>query len=695
MNANTKTALAIGALVVLASAVGAGLFVWSGSQAATWFVLVGIPLVVVSGITLYVRGVITRSGTSESQYVKQRARNVAEEFKDLLRETNDLRTNYPGWHPGVDAQIESIAGDFSTQGVDFDTESGAYDLSKKVASAEVQEFERLSAEVTDLRETIEDEFHEFAKGEFQRVDDALERLEDVDLTTDTQLPARPPNGVPTAECQDAIDALRREADDQMTTAIATVREMGRGDTRPEDLDAIERELSDAETALEDHDYEKSVEAILEARDRLREQFSGSFEAERDAVVDLVDAVNDAGIEEFVDTTYVDDVRSVEATVTDLESALDLAELTRARANLRRTCTDIIAAMERDLENHVRTLRNTDLPPGYYAEPEIVEQRHVDELEDLDDLGRFTDRWTDVADRLVTALETASTKAAVVDAYDDVAETIESELSSTGSVTGDDLPVRHAAEFLGLYYRKNQSVEFDPDGPTVYRGDVETYDLEVEVTYERGGPTRTATLELSGGGHESTETVETRIVDTATFEDVPEGEYVLEADPGDEAFTPVEREVVVGEGATASVEFTERGLRERLCGDVDADMESHLPQVRSRLESLFEEDGYVSTAMDLPVRSKQAACLLAIWAEREGLDATQADGEVVVYDREQLERELTNVLRYNVEAGDRLAYDDLERNFLTAPVPPSVIRDVVESVDTEHSVRTTETAIEME
>ncbi|NGM68967.1 hypothetical protein G6M89_08065 [Natronolimnobius sp. AArcel1] len=697
MSGNAKTAAGVGALVVVAAAIGAGVFVWSGSQAATWFVLVGIPLIVVTGITLYVRGVVARSGTSEQQFVRTRARSIAEEFQACIRQINDLENDYPEWNAGVDAQLESIAGDFRTEGVTFDLETGAFDLGKGVKSADLQEFERLSTEIETIEQDVESSFREFGAQEQDRIEDAIDRLADVGLIDGAggSYPELEPDKSATIpECRDAIDALRVEAVEIVRTAIGTVREMGRGGTRPDDGNAIEQELKEAEAALERTDFGTAVERILEARDRLRDQFSGSFESERDAMRGLVETVKDAEVEAYVNAEYVDDIDRIDSTIEELDSALDLSELSRPRSELRRTCIDMIAAMERDLADDVETLRNAELPSGYYSEPEIVDERHVDELQDADDLEGLAERWGEIADRLSTALETASTKAAVVDAYGDVADTIQTTLEQEGEVVGDDLPMRHADQFLGLYFRRNDGVEFDPAVPVLRRGDVETYDLDIAVTYEKGGDVRTATLELTDG-YAASETVKTRIAGKATFVDVPEGTHTLLADPGDEAFAPIERAVRVNEDREITVEFAERDLRDQLCEGVETDMVAVLGDMRPHLKELFDDEGYVSTKMDLPVRDSHAPCLLAVWSEQTSYAVCQDGDEIVVYDRAELERELTNVLRYNLESGDRLTYDDLERNFLSAPVPRPVIRDVVREIngDGEYSVTTSETAIE--
>lgn len=695
MNANRQTAVVIGGLIALAAAVGAIVFALSGSQGVTWFVLIGIPVIVVVGIMLYVRGVIAQSGTSEEQFVRTRGRSVSEEYQSTLRRIQELRTAYPNWEPQVDARLESIGGDFESQGVRFDLDTGAFDLNS-VGSADIQEFERLSGEIEGIDETVASTFREFVNTELSRMDRTRSRLDEVDLVesagTFDQLTGT--ESVP--DCRDRLDGAREETTAAVETAVETVREMGRGEARASDVNAIDRELDAATAALDQYDFESATESILEARDQLREQFSGSFEASQDAMLRLIEQVEQANVEGAVEAGSMDDLRRIKSTVDGIDSALDLAELSQLRAELREVCVDMIETMEQEIDANARRLREAELPSGYYTEPAVVGEQFTDTLSSIDDLDAFTDRWTDVAVELKEAHETTESKAAVVDAYDDVAERIERTLNRQGEVTGDDLPMRYPDQFLGLYFRQNEGVEFDPSVPLLRRADVESYGLAVDVSYERGSETpRTATLELNGGGYDETVTVETRVAGTASFESVPAGTHTLSAAPGDDEFGQIERELQVDGDSTVAIEFTERGLREQVCADIDVDIESVLPEMEPRLESLFSEEGYVSSTMQLPVQSSFAPCLLAVWGERTNRGLCRDGEEIIVYDHSQLTQELTNVLRYNVEAGEQLRYDDLRRNFLSAPVPDGVIRDVIGSVESDHSVTPAEAGIKIQ
>lgn len=692
MSSRRRTLAAVGGFVLLATVVSVGVLLWGGSQLGVWFVLVGAPTILIVGVGIYVRGVVARGGTNEQNYVRKRARDVADQLQEVQRTLQERGDRYPDWEPtALETRIENVAADLKEEGVDYDVASTSYSFGRGADRADLQEIERLGTEIEGVRSDVDGEFERFLRTELSRLDDQMERLETADLVGLART-ERVPDDASIETLERALDERRDGVTELIRTAADRVRETSRNSNEP-DVQDVDASLERAVDAVEEESFAAAVDAVLEARDGLKRQLSGSFDDERDALLDLVDAVEASDVDEHVDATYLDDVAAIREEVSNLDSALALEELGRYRTRLRRTCVDVVAALETELGGHVETLRDADLPTGYYSEPAVAEESFVDDLEDASTLESFTDQWTAAVERLTGAIKPARRKAAVVDAYDDVAETIEERLRSNGEVTGDDLPVRHASEFLGLYYRRNPNVEFDERRPALRLGDVERHDLEVDVTYERGGPVRTATIELVANGSTRSRTVETRVADSVVFDDVPAGTHTVEATPGDDDFRPVTREVEVSGGTSVSVEFLERGLRERVCEDIDDDMSEYLPEVAPRLTERFEEVSYVSTSMDLPVRDSHAPCLLAIWAEENGYDAVLDDGDVVVYERDQLRRELENVVDYNLDPGESLSFDEARRNFLSVAVSDSVIRDVVSEL--EHDATTTDTEIRLE
>jgi hypothetical protein len=383
---------------------------------------------------------------------------------------------------------------------------------------------------------------------------------------------------------------------------------------------------------------------------------------------------------FVAVDPFDTVETVERELEDLESALDVEALTRHRESMRAATREIVAALEAQLEDAVRALEAEDLPAGYYTRPEVADADHAATFRNVEDIAALEREWRASVDALVNAVDAMETKATVVEAYPDVAETIDEELRTNGTVTAEDLPVRHAEQFFGLYFRRNPDVEFDPDAPSLSRGSVESYSVDVAVSYDEGSEDkRTAVVELSnGGGFEARAVVETHLVGSTTFEDVPFGEHTLSVDPREDDYTPVERSIQIDGDLEVTVDVEQQSLYDQLVGDRESTIRSQVDEFGPRLTDRFADQGYLSTEMEFPITDEYVPGLLAAWADAEGYAIARAEGVVYVYDGEQLSQEIMNVIKYNIDADETLPYERLRSNFLSTPVPDQVIAELAEA-----------------
>lgn len=685
MNANRKTAVILGGVVLLSAAIATVIFLLSGSQGVIYFAMVGIPLLVVAGVGAYVKGVVAQSGKSEEQFVTKRARSVAQEYQDVLRQVNEYQSKYPDWNPGIEAQIKSIAGDFENQGVVFDLESGSFNIGDNVGSSDIQEFERLSGEVESLRDDVTNNFTTFASSQLSEFRNVVGKLQDVNLVqTSSTIITNPGNSL--SEAADNVDKARNTCENSINEAIETVRNMGRGETRAEDLDLVNEELDNAKSFASQSQYDASLNAVLEARDRLRDQFSGSFDKKKDAIEKLVEAINQSNVEKYVDPDSIDEIKEVEDTIRNLNSALDLSDLAQTENRARRVAEDMVATIEHNLDKETMTLEQADLPSGYYTKPDALEERYLSQLEQCDSMEEFTQIWIEASEGLTEALQIAQTKSSVVDAYEDVEETIRNKLHSEGKVTTQDLPMKNADQFLGLYYRYEEGVELVQDGTVLRRGDVETYSITIDISYDKGSEDpRTATVELDGAGYNKSKSLSTRIAGSLMFEEVPGGEITIKADPGDHEFGSIEREMSVTSEDKIELDFSERGLAEQLCEDIEADLEGVLSDMESKFEDLYSDNGYLSTEMDLPIQDSYQPCLFAMWSEETGKAICRDGDEILVYNGNQLTDELEKVLQYNAEPGELLEFDQIRRNFLSAPLPDSVIQSELMAIDNEYNL----------
>lgn len=696
MKGQTRAALGIGALTVLLAAVGAGLFVFASTQLGVYFVVGGIPVVLLVVAVAYVRGVLSGEDNT-GQYVEQRTKQVGESLRDFWRSLSTIEESYPRFDAGtLRSRADSLVSDYEAQGGEFDRDSGSFSVGKDASSGELQELERIDAEVTTLAADRDDQLYDFVRDELDALHSDMGALADADIAAEPVAPPEPPTpdeGSPSGlSYWDAVgedlEEYRTEADAAVDEAIARVRDIQRNATDPYDEAAVDQHLEDAKADCRDGEYGHAVDAVLEARATLESELSGSFDKDREDLDAFVDTILDSGAEQYVDAELFDQVRSVQRELDALDSALDVGSLSEHRQTVRTAALDIVSALQREVDRHVERLEGEDLPAGYYSRPDVADEDHSEELRAIGPVRDLDREWATVVADLVDAVGTVKTKATVVEAYADVSETIEQELRRNGSVTADDLPVRNAGQFFGLYFRRNPDVEFDPDGPALHRGDVETYTVDVTVSYDEGSEAkRRATVTLDGGEYDGREVVETHLVGTATFADVPFGEYELVVAPGEDDYGRVERIVTVEGDSDLSVDLEPVTLVEQLVGDRRDEIAEHVTEFGPRLRDRFDEEGYLSTEMAFPITDDFVPGLLAEWADREGYTVTRTDdGTVIVYDDSQLSQEIMNVIQYNLDEGDRLSYERIRSKYLSVPVPNPVIEELAAA--TGLSVETT-------
>ncbi|WP_440989658.1 hypothetical protein [Haloarchaeobius baliensis] len=701
MNGQTRAALGIGALTVLMAAVGAGLFVFASTQLGVYFVVGGIPVVLLVVAVAYVRGVLSGEDNT-GQYVEQRTKQVGESLRDFWRSLSSVEDAYPRFDAStLRSRADSLVADYEAQGGQFDRESGSFSVGKGASSGELQELERIDAEVTTLAADRDDQLYDFVRDELDALHADMRALADADIASEPADPPEPPlpdEGSPSGidyweAVGDDLEEYRTEADVTVDEAIARVRDIQRNATDAYDEAAVDRHLEDAEADRRDGEYGHAVDAVLEAQATLESELSGSFAQDHEDLDVFVETILDSGAEQYVDAELFDRVRSVQRELDELDSALDVGSLSEHRQTVRTAALDIVEALDTELERHVRTLDGEDLPAGYYSRPDVADEGHVDELRAVGPVHELDREWDAVVAELVDAVGTVKTKATVVEAYDDVAETIEERLRQHGTVTEDDLPVRHAGQFFGLYFRRNPDVEFDPDAPALHRGEVETYTVEVAVSYDEGSEAkRRATVTLDGGEYDGREVVETHLAGTATFVEVPFGEYELVVAPSADDYGRVERTVQVEDDTDLSVDLEPVTLVEQLVDGREDEIGEHVTEFAPRLRDRFDEEGYLSTEMAFPITDDFVPGLLASWADREGYAVTRTDdGTVIVYDDSQLSQEIMNVIQYNLDEGDRLSYERIRSNYLSVPVPDPVIEEL--AADTGLSVETTTDSLE--
>lgn len=691
MKRQYKAALGIGGIVLATALAGLLSFLYLGSQIGVYVIGVGAPLAVVLAIGLYVRGVLTRDNTSQGDFVQEAARAAAESFRDELTTYNRLTREHDRWDPGeLQTRARQIADDFGDAGVAVDVAAATISVD---SPGRVQEFDKLEGDVRAFADDRNRSFAEFGRNQIEHARQGARSVNESVLDgSDVPVSVTPddvPDGAAPGETERVLSTAREEAaavyGDAVDRIESTVAEYDGDDAR------IESHLDTARECIEDADWDGASAAIDDAQGDAESEVSAAFSADRDSIDRLLSTVDSVGVDRYAEDADLRTFEEARETLAGIDSALASDELDTVGEDVRRGATNVVATLESELAANVDVIREADVPVGFYTAPPAVATDFEARLREAADLDEFREEWLAAAGELTEAVEAAETKASVADSYGMVEDRIADGVRTDGRVTADDLPVRDAEPFLELYADGNGAVEFDPSVPAVVaEGGGESYTVTVTAQLATStGAEHDLTVALSGDGVDERETASTYVATEATFEEIPYGEYTVSATTPTEEFADEETTLRVADDESVELDLAEVGLRERVCGDDADDVESQLPTVAPKLEEEFAADEYLTPDSDIPVAAEYVPCLLVLWAEEAGHEATLDDGRVLVYDHDQFRSRLDTITTHNLSEGDTMTYDEMRRKFLSVPASDDLIRSTLRDLDAGVDVGETE------
>jgi hypothetical protein len=679
MRESLRTAAIVLGVVVVVGLIGAGTFVAFGSQEAIYATIAIAPILVVVA-AVWVARRIESTGTNQVEYIRRRASDVGRATADMWERRSAISSRYPDvFAGGLGLGTDQLVADLNAAGVDFDPDSGTFTLG---SVSNLEEINTLHDRVQSMSTELDAAFASAVSDRIAAIETELERLDELAQT------ARFPDetSVPDDDWEAAGTALDRARDSAHEMIDAAAEQLQDVVTAADSVDhaAVEEHVDAARAGAVDRDFSTAVTELVQARDAVRTAGDSAFSSSREALQSLLETVEESGVTAYLDDPAPAEVRDVKRSVSKMDDAMALSELTRYRRETTERCIEVVLALESDLAEIVGELERADLPAGFYSVPEAANTEYATQLRETAELSAFEERWQTAVDDLTAALAELEPKSQVVSGYDNVRDQIESQLRSEGRIHGSDLPVRaNQEQFLGLYYREHpDEVTFDIDEPSLtVAGGPDTYEVEVTVTFEHGGPDREVTVAFEGDGYDASKTITTPLVGSASFSDVPYGEYTIRADPAPSDFGTVTDSVAVDGETSVDIDLPALTLRDRVCDGIEADAERILPDVADTFDDRFAEEGHLRSGMAFGIEDEYVPCLLAVWGEQsDGATAELHDDEVVVYDAETIRSELENVVAYNLDDGDSMSFDDLRERYLSAPVPDETIAAVAADLD---------------
>ncbi|SEH46794.1 hypothetical protein SAMN05192561_102201 [Halopenitus malekzadehii] len=688
MKNNVRYTLQIGGIVLVTTILGLGIFWYFGSQTGFYALIVGIPAVVIGAAVVYARQSQPTGGGGTTQYFEGKAQRVGEDVRTLLRDYEQLAGELSTWDTDpIEEDVSYLLDELAEAGVEFDRATNRFEVT---GTGDVRDLERIEGRVSELRSEIADSARTHVGGTLDDCVDAQRRLQDAGLIDRVEEP-QSPDGESFTALLDALDGAEAAMDAAIDDAAAELDAIAEATDAP--LDPIDRGVGRADDALEAGEYHAVADALLDARDALEQDLSTDFESERSGLESFVDTAGSSVVTDYVSPALLDDLEDVHEELETVDSALDMARIRELTADTRSICTEMIDTMSTELDDHLRTLADADVPDDYYEYQSAADESYVSDLRAADDLDAYRSIWLNAAGELSAAIDAVEDEAAVAEAYGTVEDNITETLRATGRVGASDVPVKQAAAFFELYADLHENATYDPSAPALVAEDFgEAYDVTVQAGFDEGGPERRIDVSLVGGSLEESRTIETHLLDVVTFEEVPYGEYDLTVTTDEEGYGTVEREVVVDDDLELEATIAEVALREEVCSGIEDDARDALPDARDLFESEFNETEYLSTAMDFPMSDDFLPCLLALWAEEEGLTATRVDGDVLVYDGEQFGNRLANIVRHNLSEGESIPYTQIRNRYLAVPASDDLIVDTLQESPVASAIECDETEV---
>ncbi len=674
MASRGRTILLLTGATASVGMIGTLVFVAFGSGAGIWIVGLGVPATIVAGFWAYTRGVVDSTQVRTSDFLAEQARETATDFREAITVYQRLRDQYDDWDPEVlDTRVETLATDFADAGVRVDPTTGEFEVENP---ANPRVFDNLGSETDAFVSERDASFREFVAADIRQTNTTLRRLAP-EILSETETTAGSPADLPAdagpGTARELLDSARESGKDTVEVAIEQIREAVT--EYSQDSGDLDEELAAARSRAAEHDFSGATQQLMRATDVAEEAVGGQFEIDRSAVEDLLTTIDQSPMSDYATRDQFDRVDEIRSEMPDIDSAINAERLNETDARLRETAREMVVEIAEELRTTVGQIEDSEIPAMSYTPPGAVETQYRQRFARTETAEEFRQAWTRSVGELTEALDEAQQEAAVASSYGTVAERIETQLRSTGRVTGEELPVSEPRRFMEPYAAQHPDTQYDDSVPVVSMTDgSETYVLTVTARLaDHDGTERGFQVGVSGDEYAETVT-ENEYAITETFS-VSYGEYDVDVSVDDDAITDVSRSLRVTSDRQVEIVLDKQPVVDRVCGTDRSAVEAELPAMEDTLRSRFEDsaEGYLTSESELPIADEFVPCLLAVWAESAGYNARMNDGRVLVYDHPAFAERVTFAVENQVvDGGASLSLADIRDRYLTIPASDELL-----------------------
>ena len=669
MKSQYRDAFAVAAVVVVAVGIGLGVFLYSGSTAAVVFFGIGIPTLLGIGGLIHKRRVSSSEG-SESPKLASMTRDLTSEFESLLSTYERVSTE-ESWDPEtLEKRIRDVGKELENRGLAIDQTGDGYRVNVERVDMGPGAINRYMQRVNSLREELLDSYREGVEQQTNEMNRQLKRLSSAGLlaggvSVGDESGARL---VSVEEIRSASAERHEEFLNRVWNAIDVVRQA-------EDVGV---DANRVESAIESNQYEKAVDTVLGARQRIEETEREPFENDRDTLINLIETVESSAAITHVPQPRRDKLSEISSEVRSLDSVLERDKLETARRDMLNLCKNIVTDLDTRLRNVIDEFSRESVPPDYYERPSVRKRDVVEELERADTLEKFRTKWSNIAAELVDAVEHAEILEGALTAYPDVAEDIGRTLAEVDEVTTADVPFSPAPPVMRLYAARTSDVTYLENKQVLTPDAVgQRHDLTVWVQLD-SEESEAITVRVDGQSFSGQQSETVAGSESFVFESVPEGQVVVTATPETVQFTEAKLELLLKEDQTVELSLSEATPRAQVCEGIEEETKLLLDEVEGELDVQFDDASMLDSQMDLGVREEYAPCLLALWAERRSAEVWIGE-IVVVYDSDVLTDQLESAIKGETSDSAPLSYDDIRDHVMTANIPDGFIEERLKNI----------------
>lgn len=449
-------------LAFAVAAVGAVVFVYSGSQLGIISVVLGVPAAIVASIILYVRTSrsVSMDTRSDPDHVARMAEETGQRWARYSEKRREIASELPEGALSTLAEEETaVRSELDAQGIRLVDGEVTVDASM---SPRLTELQSLRDRIDDLGGRLDGATVSAVQGTLDRLDGKLEQLEASGVVDAPPSDWQGPTALEgVTDARRALEVLRSQretlvdpietAAETVTTAdrlLATSADQGRDQARAA-VDAAGR-----------GDVEAGLDAVISAARAVETDLSDDLRKFRATLEEILNVTLTA--ERFLDASLVGDLERLHDRVDSVDSVVETGDLYDTGQEVWRLATESVRQLEAAFDDRLGTINDSAVPREFHYEPRVDAEQLRSSVEAANSLTELSQAVSRAVDRMVADLERLSRRADVVEGYPGAEPVIDRRLASGGTVSASDLDLTTPTLFMHLYSLRHDDVQYDAD-----------------------------------------------------------------------------------------------------------------------------------------------------------------------------------------------------------------------------------------